>query len=219
MLKLFYSIYLLFATLFSGEGALILNDTTNHYHWGCTGTSTALKKEIEQLGYHVDSVSIKDLHACKEVPESIDQFSDEHLYQNFIQNNPLVFAKLKKNKVIVINGEGSIHNNRHLPRTLLYIAYISKHFLGKHVEIINHSAYPEDKLISREKTNIDLYHNVYEILDYYSVREPISKEALENIGLSPNLSFDSLPLYIKKYYKIKVERDPKLIVLSGSVAW
>ena len=39
---------------------LIINDTTDWYHFGCTGTSLALKSEIEKLDIKLEKLTKKD---------------------------------------------------------------------------------------------------------------------------------------------------------------
>lgn len=209
----------LFLSLFASPTVLFVNDTTDHYHWGCTGTSTALKEEISDLGYRVDPVIIRQAALLKGVPESFDQFDDLAVFESFKKENPSFYRHLCKSKAVVINGEGSMHWDRPLLRALLYVAYVSKNFMGKHVEIINHSCYPEDTMeVSDEKLN-RLYSEVYKKLDFVSVREPLSQQVMASIGISTSVSFDSLPIYIQKHYKNPKSHTEKNIVLAGSVAW
>jgi polysaccharide pyruvyl transferase WcaK-like protein len=137
---------------------------------------------------------------------------------------------------VVITGEGTIHDLRAGPRALLYLAHISRVFFGKHVEIINHSAYPKDdpslsalflpnfgpekERAERElKFAQEVYAAAYAKLDFIAIREPLSHNAMKKIGISSTLSFDCLPLYIRDHY-----HTPKLVeeiglVLAGSVAF
>lgn len=191
----------LFLSLFASPTVLFVNDTTDHYHWGCTGTLTALKEEISDLGYRVDPVSIRQAVRLKGVPENFDQFDDLAVFESFKKENPSFYRHLRKSKAAVINGEGSMHRDRSLPRALLYVAYVSKNFMGKHVEIINHSCYPEGTLEGSDEKLNRLYSEVYKKLDFVSVREPLSQQVMASIGISTSVSFDSLPIYIQKHYK------------------
>ncbi|MDE3048063.1 MAG: polysaccharide pyruvyl transferase family protein, partial [Verrucomicrobiota bacterium] len=131
---------------------------------------------------------------------------------------------------------GTIHDLRAGPRALLYLAHISKKFLGKHVEIINHSAYPKDdpglsadflKNFQIEKEKIEeellraqmIYKTLYDELDFVAIREPLSREAMSQIGVSSTLSFDCLPLYIRDDYCNPKLAETKTVVVAGSVAF
>jgi len=41
---------------------LLLNDTTNWYHFGCTATSTALIEKMKALGHKVTTLSITETY-------------------------------------------------------------------------------------------------------------------------------------------------------------
>jgi hypothetical protein len=46
--------------------------------------------------------------------------------------------------LLVVNGEGTLHGVSDNVRGLLYFVYAAAQRLGKRVQIINHSCYPED---------------------------------------------------------------------------
>lgn len=52
---------------------LVVNDTTDWYHFGCTGTSLALKNEIAKLGHDVSSFSIIDGNNLNNIPMSVNR--------------------------------------------------------------------------------------------------------------------------------------------------
>jgi len=217
---------------------LFVNDTENHYHWGCTGTSLALKEKIQDLGFEIIPVSIKSTKTWTtwgtNTPRTVEEFKDEQVFTDFCNRNPELITQLKSADALVINGEGTIHGGlRANPLNLLYFAYIARRFFLKHVEIINHSVYPEDfsstqsrpdfsipQSDSDKKTVQDLYKMVYETLDYVAIREPISLAIAENWNLTrrPTLSFDCMPLYIRDHYTRK-KASSNTIVIAGSVAW
>ncbi|MDX8430423.1 MAG: polysaccharide pyruvyl transferase family protein [Candidatus Algichlamydia australiensis] len=213
-------LFLMFRSLFAEQSLLLLNDTSECYHWGCTGTSQAMREEIQEIGYALESISILDLRNLEGVPSSFSLFDEKEKFQLFKQSNPSLCERLKKSDIVVINGEGSIHMMRPLPRALLYVAYISKKFFGKHTEIINHSCFPEDCLKVDDEETRDLYAGVYKTVDYVCVREPLSRTVLNSLGVEKvDESFDSLPLYIRKHYTVPQKAASNTIVLAGSVDW
>lgn len=218
-MKYFFALLSLLSSLWAAPKAIILNDTTNHYHWGCTGTSTAVKESIEAIGYKVETVDIYTMRGAKNVPSTFALFGDLRQFELFKASNPELLEHLSESDAIVINGEGSIHLDNPLPRALLYVAYISKEFLDKHVEIINHSCFPEDTLIVNDPSIEELYTEVYQRLDYVSVREPLSQKVMRLMGSETDISFDSLPLYIQKHYNPPEKSSEKIVLLAGSVSW
>lgn len=199
---------------------LLVNDTYGWYHFGCYGTSFAIKKELEQLGAQVESVPIWECMQLRGTPKRADDFFDERYLEAFKEGNPRIYALICDSEVVVVNGEGTLHGVNQGPINLLYIMYLSK-ILGKNVQVINHSVFPDDRIstvISSEEAR--LYKHVYELIDHVMVREPRSFYITKALGLRAEESFDCLPLYIKKYYEHgKVKKDPGHILISGSAAW
>lgn len=223
-----------FTSLFAAPRVVLFNDTSAWYHWGCTGTSTALKEGIEKLGWEIQVFPISHTYALKDVPQ-FDDFKDLQKYELFCATNEETIDAIKRADAVVITGEGTIHDLRNGPRALLYLTYISKMLLKKHVEIINHSAYPKDDpslsanfinnfAVEKEKAEQELtlaqfiYNAIYAQLDFIAIREPFSQKEMNKIGISSTLSFDCLPLYIRDHYHKKKLITEKTVVISGSVA-
>lgn len=192
----------------------LLNDTSNTYHWGCYATSTAIKQRLEESGLKVIPASILLTAYLKAPLNSFDQFNSPQFLKLVAQHNPVLFKILSECDSIVINGEGTLHRLSQNSLNLLYIAYVCKNLLNKKVYLINHSAYPD--LAPNAEIAIELYKRVYNTLDYVAIREHISKETMEKIGISSTLSFDCLPLSAKAYTPIN-DRNPKKLVISDSV--
>lgn len=224
-----------FISVFANQKALLFNDTSDWYHWGCTGTSTALKEGIQKLGFDIQAVPINVTYALKEVPQ-FEEFNDPQKFNRFCEENRNTIEAIQNADVVVITGEGTIHDLRAGPKALLYLAYISKKFFGKHIEIINHSAYPKDDPnlsacflenfeIEKEKAEQelkqaqDIYKTIYSELDFIAIREPFSQEEMSKIDISSTLSFDCLPLYIRDHYRTKKQIKEKTLVIAGSVAY
>jgi polysaccharide pyruvyl transferase WcaK-like protein len=223
------------SSVFAQQKAVLFNDTSAWYHWGCTGTSIALKKRIESLGFELTAFPINATYAFKEVPP-FESFDDPESFKLFCEKNNEAVDAIKSADAIVITGEGTIHDLRAGPQALLYLAHASKVFLGKHVEIINHSAYPKDDPelsstfianfgVEKEKALEELakaqsiYKSAYDKLDFVAIRESFSLKEMEKIGVSAPLSFDCLPLYIRDHYKNPKQLKQKNLVLAGSVAY
>src|SRR5277367_3574698 len=119
------------------------NDTSEWYHWGCTGTSVAIKEALAARGHSVFSVPISLLYECGPLPKSMEDFDSPEFFRQFFKANMLVAAAVLHNDVVLINGEGSLHGLSRISVALLYIAYASKKFCHKNVQIINHSCYPD----------------------------------------------------------------------------
>lgn len=224
-----------FSSLFAAPKAILFNDTSAWYHWGCTGTSTALKEHIEKLGFELKSAPITTTYSLLEVPP-FEEFDSLERFDLFQKANENIFKQIQKSDAVVITGEGTIHDLRAGPKALLYLAHISKKFLNKHVEIINHSAYPKDDpflsadflknfQVEKEKADQELlqaqvfYKTIYNELDFIAIREPLSQEAMNHIGVSSTLSFDCLPLYIQDHYSNPKKVEEKTVVIAGSVAF
>ncbi|MGD9536946.1 MAG: tetratricopeptide repeat protein [Alphaproteobacteria bacterium] len=196
-----------------------LNDTSDWYHFGCTATSTALKQGFAARGYEVRPVPTSRLLGCAPAPERLSDYDDPAFFERFSAANRDLIAALEAADLMVINGEGSLHGTGAYPRTLLYVAYCAATRLGRKVQIVNHSCYPESAArISDALTNA-LYKKVYETLDFIAVREPLSAEILDTLGLVPTRSFDCLPLYVADHYRGHADRRRSGVVIAGSVAW
>ena len=198
---------------------LLLNDTTDWYHFGCTATSTALKEEIRKLGYKLHAVPIPETYKILSVPETYEGFLDPDNYKKFTEANPALNTLLKEYDIIVINGEGTLHGARQAPMSLLYVAYIAKTVLRKHVEILNHSVYPQDNLALDNKSIVSIYQLVYQSIDAVYIREPVSFSLAEQMGIRAVESFDCMPLYIKHHYQAHGNKEDKTLLIAGSAAW
>ncbi len=199
---------------------LLINDTTNWYHYGCSATSLALKEEIISRGYQLTALPITQTYQAKSIPKNIADFDCAQVFQSFSLHNAGLINQIKNHDIIIINAEGSIHGISHASVTLLYLSYVAKKFLNKNTQIINHSVYPQDDKSLNNNLIVNIYKLVYRNLDFIAIREPISYELMSSLGIkTAALSFDCMPLYIAKYYKISKPKRPKTLVLGGSAAW
>ena len=89
---------------------VLLNDTYAWYHWGCTATSSAIRKRIRQLGFQLISVPINSSYGFRSLPTRIDQFDDFTFFQQACLENQELFGTISEADVVVINGEGTMHH-------------------------------------------------------------------------------------------------------------
>jgi tetratricopeptide (TPR) repeat protein/polysaccharide pyruvyl transferase WcaK-like protein len=195
----------------------LLNDTLHWYHWGCAGTSSALHQTISDLGYDIVSVPINNIYNCKNSPKTSEDFDDPNFFQKFSSANKEIMEIIKNVDFVVVNGEGSIHGLRPNVLNLLYLTYISKVNLGKSVQIINHSCYPESTLTLSRTPAWNIYEKVYRILDFIAIREPVSFDLMTSAEIPVTLSFDCLPLYITKNYDKGIRSKTNKIIVTSSM--
>jgi Tfp pilus assembly protein PilF/polysaccharide pyruvyl transferase WcaK-like protein len=179
--------------------ALLVNDTTYWYHWGCTATSLALHAGLHDAGYGVDSLPITALNRLAPLPQRIEDFDDPAFITRFRAANPALCAQIEAAERVVVNGEGSLHGLGQTALALLVTAWIAKVVVGKDTRIVNHSVYPADQGSADAATCEAVYRKVYAALDFVAVREPASLREMQRLGLPPTLSFDCLPLYLQRH--------------------
>lgn len=200
---------------------LLLNDTTNWYHFGCTATSTALIEKMKALGHRVTTLSITETYKIKSAPNTKKGFINQEVLQQFENDNPKLIQLIKTHDAVIFNGEGTLHGLNPAPSSLLYVAYISKTKYAKHVEILNHSPYPQhDETIHKTSEETAVYKLVYDNIDYAAIREPVSLSTMKKLNINAAECFDCMPIYIMDHYEMgQVLKDPKLILISGSATW
>lgn len=115
----------------NSERILLINDSTNWYHFGCTATSFALQHELRKLSSKLTIIPISETYKITGAPEHARFFSDLGYYKIFEYQNKNLINIIRKNDVIVVNGEGTLHGLRQAPLNLLYLIFISKYFLNK----------------------------------------------------------------------------------------
>ena len=198
----------------------LINDTYNWYHWGCNATSLAISRTLIKNKHSLDYVSIKDIYNLNAVPNNIDQFDNQQIFENHKNVwNKLIFDKIDNADLILVNGEGTLHGISKQVVGLLYILYVSKKFLNKKVHLINHSAYPI-KGLDRNADTIakDLYCLTYKLFDFVGIREPISLEGMKKIGINAELTFDCLPISAEQYLKrFSKKTSRNTIILAGGI--
>ncbi len=185
---------------------LLVNDTENDYHFGCTGTSRAVKKYLLQKGVlSPKTYTVIDSWSINPSPSNISDFDKDEFFLKWQENNVKLEKDILVNDVICCTGEGTISGfeGRKAAQNLLYLMYISKVRYGKKTIIINHSCFPDMNNYNIDINNeaYKIYQKVYETLDYCAVRDELSFSILKQLGVKVEQAFDCLPLYIKELYK------------------
>jgi polysaccharide pyruvyl transferase WcaK-like protein len=199
--------------------ALLVNDTRAWYHFGCSCTSLALHAELRKRWTQVRSLPIHVLNAIVEVPRTFDDFDDAEFFARFAAAYPSVVAEIEQADIVVVNGEGTLHNVGPQALALLYVIYAAKTRLGKRVHLVNHSCFPDDTDRAGEGPAFDLYAKVYRTLDFVAVRETSSASLLGALGIAVTQSFDCLPLFVAANFARRSHAENRTVVIAGSVAW
>lgn len=196
-----------------------LNDTSEWYHWGCTATSQAIKIKLAEKSSSVDSIPINEFYGLNSLPQSLDDFDSVEFFEKFCSSNAAVIEPIARADRVFANGEGTLHGVKPVTVGLLYVLYAAKRFLCKPFSIINHSCYPESSLnVTPGGVAELLYRKVYAEAAHVAVRELNSFELVRSLGLSPVLSFDCLPLWVRNNFQGTVDVSGERIVLAGSVS-
>ena len=198
---------------------LLLNDTSNWYHYGCTATSASLIEGIKQYKYFVTNVPITKTYEINFAPNTKAGFLDKSNISKFIQANPKIINLVMGNDILVINGEGTLHGLNQAPLNLLYLAYVAKIEFGKNVQILNHSAYPEHTTNISDSKESAIYKLVYSVIDYAAIREPVSFNTMKKLDINLMEAFDCMPLYIKNHYVTSNIKQSKELLIAGSASW
>jgi polysaccharide pyruvyl transferase WcaK-like protein len=111
---------------------------------------------------------------------------------------PYEKALLEWADLVIVNSEGNIVNGidrfgryKEGPRYVLFLEYLAKK-MGKKVAVINHTVDPDSE------DGIEMVQQVYPMLDYVAVREPLSIEKLKELGVEKVVDYipDALFSYV-----------------------
>ena len=202
----------------SDPSCLLLNDTSAWYHWGCSCTSIALHEGIRGRGFSLQALPHYLSSRLSGLPSTLEEFRDRPRFLTWLERQPHLIEPLQRVESVVINGEGTLHGLSDSAVGLLYLAYHAKQTLGKHVQIVNHSCYPDGTADLSSSPALELYKEVYSGLDFIGIRETISAELLEQMGVRVESTFDCLPLFLRQFFQTAPEKDDH-VILAGSVAW
>lgn len=207
--------------------ALIINDTGNSYHWGCYGTSTAIKEKLKSYGVNdISTFSCEEGGRIENAPKKIllvysknkivRKFARLYYISYFRRKLPALWESLTKSDFVVINGEGTINSIHAATRFIFFMIFLAKDVCHKKIYLINHSCYPK----LDNKKQIHYYKCAYSRCDFVAARERRSHDIISSIlSVNAELAFDSLPLLAKKLERDVQNSlyDEKYICLSGAV--
>lgn len=193
--------------------ALIINDTSNAYHWGCYGTSSEIKLRLEDLKYEVLLFGVEEVYNLTTSPKNDKNLFDDGFKNIFLNDNIQLVKLIKNSDIIIINGEGSLHNINTSSFNLLYIIHLAKSHFQKKVHLVNSSLFPS---YNKNDVNIlSLYSKILSIIDSITVRDILSYKQLEFMKLKGTLGFDCLPLYIERKNKLEKQSNNEIILGGG----
>ncbi len=205
------------------EKIALLNDTSSSSNWGCKATTWGLRKFISEkkTKSEIDSITLPPL-----------PFAKLKIFRTYYENKLIdaVFAgdvdkiksslkllnyqeceSLEKYNTVVLNGEGSIHKKSGHVVRFLSILYLMKK-LGKKCYSINQSIdfNSEDRLGAFVK-------KIYTEIDFVAVREPRSKQALDELGVKSALVPDFAFLNDENYQLIHYQEEQgDYVCVTGS---
>jgi polysaccharide pyruvyl transferase WcaK-like protein len=198
--------------------AILLNDTTDWYHWGCTATSLGLKSLIGERHELIDSIPIQTTYKLARPPNSPPQVHDPAFFRQHEPDNADLYRRIGRADCVFVHGEGTIHGLGRAAINLLYLGYAARTYLGKPVYVVNHSVYPGTGRPADDAAAHTFYRTIYAAFDYIAVRETLSKQIVDRLGLAAVQSFDCLPLTAARLYPT-VPETRKTLVVAGSVAF
>jgi len=198
--------------------AILLNDTTDWYHWGCTATSLGLKSLIGERYDLIDAIPIRTTNRLARPPNAPPQFHDAVFFKLHAAENADLYRRIERADCVFVHGEGTIHGLGRAAINLLYMAFAARRYVGKPVYVVNHSLYPQTGRAAEEASADAFYRSIYAAFDYVAIRETLSKEIADRLGLAAALSFDCLPLTAERLFPAKPTRG-KTLAIAGSVAF
>lgn len=205
------------------ETILLLNDTEDDYHFGCTATCRAIKANLGCLfpGLGIKSIGVQEIWRARNPPKTEEDFFSDAFRGNYCRENAALVEQLMEGgDDIFVNGEGTIFGFENRPGTqnLLYLISVAQSY-GKRVSLINHSCFPYPSPCGEERYR-RIYTHVYSRLHRCVVRDSRSLANINELGIRQvELGFDCSPLYVEKGF---VERKTSLvpgsyILLGGGI--
>jgi len=193
----------------------LVNDTHDWYHWGCTATSSALRRRILARGYRLISAPIRLTYRFGPAVRSREDFDCEAFFQQAVRQNGPLLDLVRTADLVLINGEGTLHRLSPAPLVLLYLAHVAAVRFGKPVQIVNHSVYPDGRAPCRDELAAEIYRRVYQQLDFVAVRESISHQVLQQLGVASTLSFDGLPITVAEKFRPRPTVPGRRLLIAG----
>ena len=196
--------------------ALILNDTYHAYHWGCYGTSKEISETLIGLGYILEYFSVVKMFNLKTPPRTEKQMNDAGFRRAFLADNPELSEQLEIADLVVLNGEGSLHGINQMAFNILYVTNLAKTYFNKKVYGMNMSLFPRIK--NSDPLEIeDFYKRMLLPIDKIILREDISYQIAQRLGLNAHPGFDLLATHIKRRGVLATKTKKNIIILGGGL--
>lgn len=201
----------------SGQ-ALLLNDTSGSYHWGCYGTSMMIYNELISAGYSIRSFDVETTHyGLPNPPETASNLKFLEFASQMKELNPFLHRQIERADLVVINGEGTIHGFWSGTRKLLSLIRILRLVYHKRVHLINHSCFPSGLQTETFPEREVFYQECLKDLERVVVRDSLSKDVYKRLGINCDQGFDCLPLYDARFVSPKI--DGQSVVIGAASHW
>jgi polysaccharide pyruvyl transferase WcaK-like protein len=164
-----------------GPSVLITNHTGQQPHLGCRATCHALERLLMERCAPREIVS--ERHSQKHNTATMYFGKAGMAVRAARMQHAASYAAYRHADLIVVNGEGSIYSkpwsrNGASSNQRRVDAYLAKKYLGKRVFIVNHT------VASNHKRFDAFIQMAYPLMDYIAVREPISYDYLQGLGVT-----------------------------------
>lgn len=205
------------------DNIALLHDTSGSSNWGCKATVWGLKRFVSEKkpGCLIESVpmaplpfsKLKAMRSYREnklidavLAEDTDKIKSGLQSLNFDSS-----GNFDKYQTFILNGEGSIHKKSGHVVRLLATLYLMKK-LGKKCYSINQSI----DFSSKDRLG-EFVRKIYSEIDFVSVREPRSKQALTELGVNSSLVPDFAFLNDENYRMLSSRDDlGEYVCVTGS---
>jgi hypothetical protein len=205
------------AAIMARATAILLNDTTNWYHWGCTATSLGLKSIISERYDLIDTIPIQAARTLACPPNSPAEFHDRAFFERHLAANGDLYSRIERSDCVFVNGEGTIHGLKRVPINLLYMSFAARRHLNKPVYVVNHSVYPATSDAANNGAPIRFYRTIYAAFDYVAIRETLSKQIADGFVSCAVQSFDCLLLTAERLLPERPKKGTTLAIAGSAV--
>jgi hypothetical protein len=186
---------------------LLVMDTVNSYHHGCSANSMAVRLKLLERG-SVFSVGYGQYALGPAVfPKNTDEFESPGFADKWAAANEKLVSRIMACEHVVASVESLLGSFSQRSVNLCYLLYYAKTVLDRKVSVINHSVYPISLESSRcgvvDGCYTDMLRLLYAHTDNCCLRESASYREFEVFMPSvAKQTFDCVPLYIAAMYPL-----------------
>lgn len=194
--------------------ALLVNDTSYWYHWGCFGTSSALTDALRERGYWVRRLAINQVYRAQATLQSAEAMGTVEFIDGYRRANRSAAAQIEAADLVLVNGEGTLHGWSPGCQRLLEAIGFAASVRGERATVVNAGVFPPT---AAEAVAVrEVYRRALSGLGGVAVRDAASQAALAELGITAKLAFDSLPLALEKRWATLDLRRGDRVVIAGS---